>query len=353
MNRKATFGSLLGLLRGESETALPETPEAWEAIVRIASAHLVLPALDPALCRLNSSAAVASGAAEFLAEVHAENVARNRGMREALLAFGQSFSGRAIVLKGGAFLLEDAEGAAGWRFSTDIDILVPDEATADATAVFEGLGFIADRRDYLPERDAHTPALVSPCRQFSVELHQRLFAEPICAPLAERLPANALSLGRLAVPAPADRMALLIAHSQLHHHFYDLKRLHLRDSLDFQKLMDRQGGRIDWADVGAAFSTINEQRALQAFLAAQPRLLGKTQLPIAPNRWANTAIARLTSSPRARAAASALDAGRAELKNLAGNPRRLLRLAAELNNPQLIRQRIRRRAEKFLSVTWG
>ena len=221
MTQPAAISTTLSLVRHLAGSVSPCSiaPQTdWEQVVAFASAQLVLPALYPAIERVGLP--VPDDAHTFLLRIHAANAARNLQMGNALLSIGSALNSEGIepvLLKGAALLASDPSSLVPWRFLSDLDLLVPAWALPKAVAALQDLGYEARDGDYVPERDAHYPALIAPGGAFAVELHTRMFAERAMPALEAQLPAHAQAIVRdgvrLRLPTAAHRIAHLIAHA--------------------------------------------------------------------------------------------------------------------------------------------
>jgi len=348
MSRNAALNAVVAMLRsrmaGEPATNLPPWPADPAEIVAAASAHFVLPALHEAV--VDGAGQLPEDLMAFLAEIAGANRVRNAALRRALWKIAAALNAIGVtplVLKGGAFLADPAAEDAGWRFMSDLDLLVEEPRLQDCVRAVAALGFKAVREDYEPEHEAHFPPLLSPCRTFSIELHTRLFAvheiaAPVSAWLAE---AGTLDDGRgarLLIPSPGHRLAHLVAHAQIHNRFHMMRRVVLRDLLDFGALLAAHGEAIAWRQVLAAFPGRRERDAALSFLAAWSRIVGRRS-PVALSarhrRWAAAALGRLSRPVWQRRLLVATDLIRGEGLRLAHEHGHLKRRLALLNPRRL------------------
>jgi hypothetical protein len=166
----ASLGERAGGERGPAEAI------DWRRVIAFASARIVLPALAS---RLDSAAVTPPpDVHRFLCDMEAANRSRNERLRAALAEIGGALSGlgeRPLVLKGGAFLVETENAEAeSWRFMSDLDILVAGRDCEAAVARIERVGFARSKEAGAELQAHHAPPLISPCGQFSVEVHTRL-----------------------------------------------------------------------------------------------------------------------------------------------------------------------------------
>lgn len=370
MSRRQSLGLVLSLLRASVERdpqSCSPHPDAavadWEAVVALASAHLVLPALSP----VASAAGAPRDAAEFLAAIHRANGERNADLLRALLQLTHSLNSRGIepvVLKGGCFLVAEhgrGEPPAPWRFLSDLDLLIGERELPGAVEVARDLGYRSPRSGYDRERDAHYPGLESPCGRFALELHTRLFARSELPAFDRRLSARAAAISndgaRLHLPTPADRIAHLIAHAQLHHRHFALRRLQLRGFLELSHLLGRAAARGLWGEALAPFAEAGQRRAATAYIAAWRRIMDaradEVFLSRDDHRWAAAAVRQLAWPARLRILTESLRATRDEAARALGDSDVLQRHLRVLVSPRQLAERLLRHRERLRQAHWA
>ena len=211
--RLAIAGDLL-----PHERAVLERGDSGE-IVSIASAHGVLPLLAHAAEHPACQDLLEPDLAEFFNVMRANNITRNRMLRDHLVDIGNALARAGIegvVLKGGNELLTPMYPQGG-RFIGDLDILVGPEHIDTAWEIFHQLGYVSrgDRDD--PALHHHLPALQHTTTYVSVELHRRLAT----GRGDKVVPANLVletsqpsSLAGLRVPADWVRLLHVVVHAQ-------------------------------------------------------------------------------------------------------------------------------------------
>lgn len=346
----------------------------WERLVATASGHLVLPALYPALVRFGSIASpravslIPADALEFLASIHAANGARNRMLRTALVRYAAALNAvgiEPVPLKGACTLLE-ADGAAAtepaaWRFLSDLDILVPEREAALAHDIAIRLGYVPSSGDYQPARDAHYPALVSPCDRYAIELHTRVFAEPIMPALETRIVTEAqvvtIDGARFRLPTPAHRIAHLIGHAQFHHRHWAAGRVHLRNLLDLSMLARTTASAPNWGAVLALFAEGEERRGALAFIAlwraAMAARADGVFLHAGDRTWAARTMARLQYPALVRTAAIMAGLGMAQLRHSLAEKATLRRNFNVLMSPRECSLRLKKLVRRARQMHWA
>ena len=357
-DRRAALALTLQLIcaradgRSESSVAQPRGFDRgplegidWHGFVAFTSAHFVLQAMaGPLTEAAKSGADVPDDLLLFVDEMQAANGRRNVRLGRALEDIAGRLNALGIVpvaLKGAAFLLEDGSADAAWRFMSDVDLLVPPERLADCVSAIEAMGFRTATADYDPANDAHFPPLISPCRQFSVELHTRLFGRDDFGIDPRRLEAESSHVRHgsacIRVPALGDRIAHLVAHAQLHNRNHAGKRLVLKDVLDLAMMPREAVIRFECADAARVFAEPRHRTAALALLAAWRRCLGieagVARLPSA-ERWAAHAIDRLGWPPWRSTACLPWDVLGLELHRLMRERGHFGRRMAQLGQPQ-------------------
>lgn len=343
--------------------AIPAIPAgAWPDIVTLTSTHLVLPALAPGLAASGLQAEVPADAAGFVAFVHDANHRRNRQLVGAIRDLAASFNARGIcpvLLKGAGFLTDDGEDRAAWRFMADIDLLVPAPALADCVALCRARGYTRSGERYDPARHAHYAPLISPCGTFSVELHTRLFARhDIGLGFEEMRRAGdviALTGAQAIRPAPAHRLAHLLAHSQLHNRYWQLNRVLFRDFCDLASLA-RLVADDDWRAALGHFRTGRELIAVKGLLAAWQSVmpeLAAVGVTNADRAWAGRALARLARPRWQRSALAVGETLMMEAREVLATPSGRARIRETLREPGRLADWASRRRIKLGHAHWS
>jgi hypothetical protein len=296
-----------GIDFGRIETAL------WNEIITLASAQAVLPALAGAARNLPGGLDAAGDAGVFLAEMEDANYRRNSRLKNRLVDIGAVLDKAgipAVALKGAAFSLNDPAGAAAWRFSTDLDILVPEAAVEPAAKILTVMGYAHPGLPYRPVDWHHYPALIHADGETVVEIHRRLLPQPNFPLLpAERVLENAqpaLADTTIKVPYRDDRLIHLIVHAQCNSLRYKRRFILLRDVCDLMELVTSpdDAGRLDWETIHGRFAEAGLEAELAGFLAA-------AELVMAPQfeapawaedgrSWAKSALSGLSGPWRVR-----------------------------------------------------
>ena len=310
-NKSKIVETTLALLpsSGDHDTspALPDLDAIdWREFIAFTTAHFVLQALAAPLQRLLPPTREARAALDFIAAFHESNRVRNRLLASELAEITRALNGlgvEPVALKGATFLVDQAEveSAAGWRFMGDLDLLIPDVQLRPCVDELRRRGFIPTDAHYEPAQEAHFPPLLSPCGQFSVELHTRLFARSDFDISITDLVCDAavapLGCARLLVPSREHRLMHLLAHAQLHNRNYASHRLILKDVLDLTMMAGPPIGDDRARDMSVDFATPYNQTATGALLAAwrichaSSSFEGHSGEEI---KWARRAHARLT-----------------------------------------------------------
>jgi hypothetical protein len=260
---------------------------AWEDLVALASAHVVLPQLHAGVIALDRAELVPADVAAFLASMHAANIERNRRLSTELSRVARAFNAIGITplaMKGGAMLASAPATCSPARLMGDLDVLVPRDRIETCAQILVDAGY---RRAYetYDDRNHHYPPLWSPCGRIAIELHTRVLQGrhnplPLDVVLAEARRVEREG-AHLLVPSDRHRIVHVLAHTGLNHHAFRRRRIILRDLVDLSTLSAQCDGGVDWRDVIAHFELPSHRTAARALLAAWSRLLGEP-LPNVP-----------------------------------------------------------------------
>ncbi|MEZ5926369.1 MAG: nucleotidyltransferase family protein [Hyphomicrobiaceae bacterium] len=349
-----------GITRGLAAPPTPLDERTWLETIRLASAHLVLPALAPALADPGPGWTPAEDTRAYLETIARANRDRNQHLRSSLTHISGQLGAAgidAVAVKGAAFLAASAD-AAPWRFLSDLDLIVAAADLENAVGVLAAAGFVASREEYLPDRDAHAPPMLGPDGITVVELHSRPFAEGDWTALETELwsEARIVDIGgvEIRIPSPAVRVAYLALHSQSHHGYFADSRLLLRDLLDLA-MLQRESGLLD---LEAAIRTVPElaREGVLALLAAAGTFgLDCSGIIFAAPQcaWAERARGRLSQPLLHRQLTATLSLAGAEAKRLLHDRKRTLRLAKSIARPSKLAPKLLKKLAKLRNRTAG
>jgi len=151
---------------------------AWETLVKIGSAQLLLPALYWNLEHKGLLNAIPEDLMVYLREIYQINYHRNRSILEQAKQLNAVLKAKqidAVFLKGVALFQYLREEQQGLRMVGDIDVLIPEEQLLETQDLLiekgygKGKGF-----DYQPKGFRHLDRLVHPNYIAAVELHSHL-----------------------------------------------------------------------------------------------------------------------------------------------------------------------------------
>jgi hypothetical protein len=279
----------------------------WTDLTRVASEQLVLTVMAGAVTRLNGLQPDADEAIAFFRQIEETNRQRNTWLLEQLDQAGHALVEAgvpALVMKGGAFLLENRSDAAAWRFFGDLDFLVPADRLDEAVAALKALGYTDRGSVYHPKFHRHYPFLRHPSGETGIDLHTRaagLHQSVLLDPDHFFADAETVSLaeGEILIPSSTDRLAHLIVNAQVLDYRYQRRLFRLRDVLDFSRLIGREG--VDLDDIGRRFKAYGSDRPLLAYLAMMGNVLGPAYQPppeaAGESRWMNS-VRRVIENPR-------------------------------------------------------
>jgi hypothetical protein len=280
VNRWQAFIALCSYLRAGLLGGKPPSRQgiSWELLIEASSNHFVTPAL--AWC-LKERPDIPSEVRDYLNTVFALNVTRNESLLAALtriVAALNAIGVEPVLLKGAARLAECNYPAPGMRFLGDLDVLIPAERSSDAVAALQAIGFRPNADD--PLHYHHLPMLQDRETGGGVELHTHL----VGVKSLDVVPTAWFYTGtrpcafgdlRIRLAEPTRNVGHLIAHDQLHHHGYQLRRVELRQVLDLAMIRASQESAIDWEELDHRFCRIGLGRVLATYLATSEALLGQ------------------------------------------------------------------------------
>ena len=230
----------------------PEDPDGTAALITLAGHHMITPALAPAL---RGNVTVPPSVADYLEAVALLNGERNKLILDAVGTVATSLARGgidAVFLKGGANLAEALYPDPATRLLGDLDILVPPDQAATASALLAATGFaeidapprlVAGRLHHLPmQRHVDTGV--------GVEIHHQLLPERLGTLLdsgAARRSAIKVDLNGqcVAILAPAWRILHNVVHDQITDQAFARRTCELRQSLDLALLWRRHGDSLD------------------------------------------------------------------------------------------------------------
>ncbi len=306
------FCYLCRLLRSynRAEVADGHAEMFWRMLVRLSSEQLVLTAIADTAFKAHDVPDMPDDVAELLQTLKDANRNRNRRLL-ANLEEGNAklrVAGiKAVAVKGAAFLAEDREGAAPWRFFGDLDLLVRSQDLHEAVSVLESIGYVANRTVYHPHHHRHYPFLRHPDGDTGIDVHTRLAGfhqTRLLDPDSFFQSAVELSIGSedILIPSANNRMAHLIVNAQVLDYRFERRLFRLRDALDFSDLSGRSGP--DLSEIKQRFEQYGSAEAIDAYLAMMGRVLGigNTDRPAEGKayQWAKQAESVICNPRKAR-----------------------------------------------------
>src|SRR5581483_7853621 len=239
----------------------------------LAAHERVTPAFDEALAVRNGGA-VAKPIRAVAAIRLEENRQRNRAIRTALLELGHAAAAEGFafaVMKGAAWVLEEGEAAAPWRWMVDIDVLVDPDRFLTLASFMERLGwrpFVGGKSDGVsfqaPYANANAPCLV--------EVHRHLgWRHTLLAPRAVFQSARTVAPGLL-LPAPWCRAFHAIIHWQVQDSGLSRALIRPKDMIDIDRLLRRDD--CDWEAVVAQARAAGMMSACEVAVALTTTLMG-------------------------------------------------------------------------------
>jgi hypothetical protein len=326
----------------------------WEAVVELASCHLVTPALYDGFADKGLLPDLPADVRSYLDAVHELNAERNRRIADQLRGILSALNGAGIepvLLKGVAHLLAGLYGDSAARVIGDIDLLVPNGQLAAAVQALAAIGYReAGLDDFSFAAHHHHTPLAREHDVAAVELHTDL----VYATFSRLLPAGRVrqDARRLQVdglgmwlPSPQDQVVHNIVHTQLADRNYWSGRVSLRNLSDLARFRLAADGEIDWEKVRDTFDRAGYGNACRAYLMTVERLLGQALPPgFRPTLGARIGCWRIDAQERRSwlmAVGERYGYHRAMLNELCADPGQRRRLLSRLLHPRGYRRYLR------------
>ncbi len=186
-----------------------------------------------------------------------------------------------VLLKGAARLVDGTYPSTALRFLGDLDVLIPAERAADVVAALQANGFHPDPTDQAtPPSHHHLPMLHDRERGGGVELHTDVVGAQSAGIIqTDWFRAGTYSCAfrdlRVCLPDPTRSIGHIIAHDQIEHHGYRLRKVELRQILDLAVIRARHDDAIDWAELDHRFCRMERGEVLATYLGIAETLLGQ------------------------------------------------------------------------------
>jgi hypothetical protein len=279
-------------------TALRD-PVAIDGVMQLATHERLLPALHKAVAR-HFAAEIPKLDRTILAAEHEANRRRNRMFHDSLLEIGLAAHRRGIdlvALKGGHWILEDAEGLAAWRWMIDVDILVEPANFEAMPAVLAELGYdaVPGRHPFFDRRRSRFQYSLRPYIRgglpMAVEVHRH-------AGLRPNLLLTELMFAQRRVVAPGLAVAqpwCAAFHAVLHWQVQDggLRRLTspLQKALEVARFLERAD--VDLDRLAKHAERVGARRELDVAVAFATELFGvRVPAGLGPSEAAHRHVAR-------------------------------------------------------------
>lgn len=308
-----TFDNLCHLLSiavrpndaGSRDDALKQwTPDHWEAVIALASRHLVLPSIAARLAGERTCETIDPSLHAFFLEIHAGNTVRNDELLRAVDRFcelANQLGIRPILLKGAAHLATDLYADLGARYVSDIDVLVDGDERTRLHDAMKGWGYTEPQIDKhgtaFWDEHHHAPPLLTPDKAFAIEIHSDTLKEggrPLDLDV-EQLSIRAIDIERgeahVRIPCIEDRVTHCIAHHQISHNDRFTGSIEMRDVLDLHFLTLRSPCSNEaWTNILQRFERAGYGNMITGFLNALRTMVCNTALGPCPSgglmaRW--------------------------------------------------------------------
>jgi len=262
---------------------LPANSTEWEEVLRLSSAHLVIPQLRWALREQGLFADVPADAADYLEAVYALNLERNSECEDQLaqlIPMLNSIGVTPVLLKGCAAIVGNLYPTSGERMISDIDILIPtaklpeilDRLAAVGCKPRVSVGMAVPETAGYEKKDHHYPPVISPSWRCRIELH----LHPVWLSAVSFLPSDemfreAVPLswrgGSCLLPSPGNFLAHNLIHAFLMNVKGGFERVSLRQLFEFALASQAYGGLVDWHAMRARFDDHGRPDVLPQYLA--------------------------------------------------------------------------------------
>jgi Uncharacterised nucleotidyltransferase len=272
----------------------------WELMIEVASFHSVTPTL--AAC-FDPDIDIPSDVCEYFESVLALNKKRNEQILSTLARVAGLLNAidiEPVLLKGAALLVEGIYPQPAMRILGDIDILIPKDRSAEASAALKAVGFDTKWTAVSPPTHHHLPMLLDPETGTGVELHTDVISRSADAVIAtdwfcEMARPVVFRGQRVRLPEPTRNAGHIIFHSEIFHGLYTLNKVQLRHVIDLALLRVRHEKAINWDELDRRFSAAGAGEVLATYLHLASELLGQAapQLSHAPR---SDAMAELRST---------------------------------------------------------
>jgi hypothetical protein len=295
MTRSEAFEAVCSYLRTGLLGGEPMRPAAvsWELIVEVASFHYATTTL--AAC-FGPDADVPGDVRDYFESVLELNNKRNEQMLSTLARVAGLLNVidiEPVLLKGAALLAEGIYPQPSMRILGDIDILIPEDRSAEACVALKAAGFDTKWSAVSPPAHHHLPMLVDSQTGTGVELHTDVISRSADAVIAtgwfcEKARPAIFRSQRVLLPDPTRNAGHIIFHSEIFHELYALNKVQLRHVIDLVLLRMRHGRAIDWDELDHRFSASGAGEVLATYLHLIGELFGQAvpQLGHAPRTGA-------------------------------------------------------------------
>jgi hypothetical protein len=244
------------------------------AMMALAEAEKVRPALDDALA-VRHGAKVAKAIRTVCAVRQETNRQRNLVIRQAVLKLGEAAAAEGFkfaVLKGAAWVLEDGQRAAAWRWMIDIDLLVDQQRFETMPDFLRRLGYAQISDDPRYEINFHLAPFAEPDGVVSLEIHRHLgWRHDLLPPQVVFHSAQAVAAG-IVIPVPWCRAYHAFIHWQAHDLGMTRATVPLKEMAEVDRFLRRAD--VDWATLAAHARANGTIRACETAIALTAALLG-------------------------------------------------------------------------------
>jgi hypothetical protein len=240
----------------------------------VAGAEGVLPAFDAMLAD-GYGTKIAKNIRAVSAVRREANRRRNQAIRDAVLELGREAASADFsfaALKGAAWIVEDAEKAAEWRWMIDIDLLVEEPYFDRIPQFVERLGYLQASNNKRFRANFHHAPYIRPNGPATVEVHRHLgWRHHLLPPRLLFDGAQPIAEG-VVLPAPWCRAYHAIIHWQVQDFGMARATMRLKELIEIDRFLRRSD--VDWGAVAAQARSAGTVEACEAAIALTVAHLG-------------------------------------------------------------------------------
>ena len=251
----------------------PHSKINWIEIIALANHRYLVPALWAALNNKGWLSMLDPQLKEYLTAIYQLNLSRNNILLQQLneiVLVCNHLGIEPILIKGAASLVENIYIHLGARFMIDLDILVPDTRLNEVVNELIKCGyFIPEKFQHHNDNLHHAAPMCKSGGVGSVELHRRITESQNLDDELINFTTSIVNLsngGQARLLSPNAQILHNILHSEIHHQYYYLYSLNLRQLHHFIILSHYYNDKINWQHIQYFMKQHNYQNILDCYL---------------------------------------------------------------------------------------